>query len=107
MEEQFLIKLAEAYTKYDASIIEPYLADDMHYASMWVFHEMTSKQEYMDYLVGKLQTMKRTNKTFDFKIVNGRMHSKALLADADAGFVADFDEHGKVKMLNITAPVFF
>ncbi|MBR4712076.1 MAG: hypothetical protein IKP27_00130 [Paludibacteraceae bacterium] len=40
MEEQFLIKLAEAYTKYDASIIEPYLADDMHYASMWVFDEM-------------------------------------------------------------------
>jgi len=107
MEEQFLLKLAEAYTKYDASIIEPYLADDMHYASMWVFHEMTSKQEYMNYLVGKLQTMKRANKTFDFKIVAGRMHSKALLVDANAGFVADFNEQGKVKMINITAPEFF
>ncbi len=107
MEEQFLLKLAEAYTKYDASIIEPYLADDMHYASMWVFHEMTSKQEYMNYLVGKLQTMKRTNKTFDFKIVAGRMHSKALLVDANAGFVADFNEQGKAKMINITAPEFF
>ena len=54
MEKDFLQKLAEAYTKYDASIIEPYLAENMHYASMWVFHEMTSKQEYMDYLIGKL-----------------------------------------------------
>lgn len=107
MEEQFLLKLAEAYTKYDASIIESYLADDMHYASMWVFQEIMSKQEYMDYLAGKLQTMKRTNKTLDFKIVAGRMHSKALLADANHGFVVDFDAQGKVKMLNITAPEFF
>ena len=30
MEEVFLIKLSEAYTKYDASIVDPYLADDMH-----------------------------------------------------------------------------
>ena len=107
MEEQFLLKLAEAYTKYDASIIEPYLADNMHYASMWVFEELTSKQEYMDYLVGKLQTMKRTNKTFKFEIVAGRMHSKALLVDDRAGFVVDVDERNKVKMLNITAPEFF
>ena len=59
MEENFLNKLAEAYQTYDASIIEDYLADDMHYASMWVFHEMTSKQEYMDYLTGKLQPLMR------------------------------------------------
>lgn len=58
MEELFLNKLAEAYQTYDAPIVEDYLADDMHYASMWVFHEMTSKKEYMDYLVGNLQTMK-------------------------------------------------
>ncbi|MDY4513180.1 MAG: hypothetical protein SPE10_07025 [Paludibacteraceae bacterium] len=107
MEKDFLQKLAEAYTKYDASIIEPYLAENMHYASMWVFHEMTSKQEYMDYLIGKLQTMKRTGKTFNFKIVAGRMHSQALLADANCGFVVDFDAQGKVNMLNITAPEFF
>ena len=107
MEQEFLLKLSEAYQKYDASIIERYLAEDMHYASMWVFHEMTSKQEYMDYLVGKLQTMKCTNKTFDFRIVNGRKHPKALLVANDAGFVADFNDEGKVKMLNITAPEFF
>ncbi len=44
-EVEFLNKLAEAYTNYDASVIEEYLADDMHYASMWVFQEMTSKYE--------------------------------------------------------------
>ena len=106
MEQEFLLKLAEAYTKYDASIVEPYLDEDMHYASMWVFEEITSKQEYMHYLVGKLQAMKRTGKTFDFRIVNGRRYSKALLVDNTAAFVADLNEEGKVKMLNITATAF-
>ena len=113
MEEFFLNKLAEAYRTCDASIIEDYLADDMHYASMWVFHEMTSKQEYMDYLTVKLQTLKEHGVQMEFQIVQGGMHEKALLVTNDEapegkfGFVADFNEEGKVKMLNITAQAFF
>ena len=114
MEELFLKKLAEAYQTYDASIIEDYLANDMHYASYWVFQELTSKEDYLDYLRGKLQTMKNSGMTFEFQIVNGRHHSKALLVqkvngqlDNQGGFVADFNEEGKVKMLNITIPSFF
>ena len=113
MEELFLTKLAEAYQNYDASIIEDYLADDMHYASMWVFHEMTTKDEYMDYLTGKLQTLKEHGVRMEFQIVQGRMHEKALLVTNDEapegkyGFIADFNKEGKVKMLNITAQAFF
>ncbi len=113
MEEFLLNKLAEAYQSYDASIVEDYLADDMHYASMWVFHEMTSKQEYMDYLTVKLQTLKEHGVRMEFQIVPGRMHEKALLVTNDEapegkfGFVADFNEKGKVRMLNITAQAFF
>ena len=113
MEELFLNKLAEAYQTYDASIVEDYLADDMHYALMWVFHEMTSKQEYMDYLTGKLQTMKKNGVLMEFQIVQGRMHEKALLVtnneapEGKFGFVVDFNEEGKVKMLNITAQFLF
>jgi hypothetical protein len=113
MEELFLNKLAEAYQTYDASIIEDYLADDMHYASMWVFHEMTSKHEYMDYLVGKLQTMKEHRVRMEFQIVQGGMHEKALLVtnqqspEGNFGFVAGFNNQGKVIMLNITIQAFF
>lgn len=113
MEVLFLNKLAEAYQTYDASIIEDYLADDMHYASMWVFHEMTSKQEYMDYLVVKLQTMKEHGAKMEFQIVPGKMHEKALLVtnqqspDGNFGFVVDFNGEGKVVMLNITIQAFF
>ena len=113
MEELFLNKLAEAYQTYDASIVEDYLADDMHYASMWVFHEMTSKQEYMDYLTGKLQTMKKNGVRMEFQIVQGRMHEKALLVtnneapEGKFGFVVDFNEKGKGTMLNITVQFLF
>ena len=106
-EVDFLNKLADAYTNYDASVIEDYLADDMHYASMWVFHEITSKEEYLDYFRHKLEAMKKAGSKFNFKIVDGVQHDKGLMVDDQAGFVVDFDDNGKVKMLNITLRDFF
>lgn len=113
-EIKFLEKLAKAYQTYDASVIEDDLADDMHYASFWVFQELTSKEEYLDYLKGKLQTMKNTGTTQEFKIVDGKRCSKALLitkingrADNGGGFVVDFNNDGKVGMINLTIPTFF
>lgn len=113
MEKEFLLKLAEAYQKYDASIIADYWADNMHYASMWVFSEITSKQEYMEYLTGKLQTMKDRGSKMEFQLVSGQMHQYALLVtnqrapEGNFGFVADFNSEGKVKTLNITVQSFF
>lgn len=113
-EVDFLEELAEAYQIYDASIVEDYLADDMHYASMWIFHEMISKKEYLDYLTSKLATLKRLNKKMECKIVEGRMNACALLVTNQRaqdglqyGFTADFDDNGKVNMLNVTAHFLF
>ena len=106
-EIEFLKKLAEAYTTYDASVVEHYLSDDVHYASFWVFEELKSKTEYLNYLRGKLDTMKRTNKHYSFTIVKGGMHENALLVgDGKSAFVVDFDGNGKVKMINLTLPEF-
>ena len=44
----------------DASHIEPLLADDFHYASQMVLDEITSKQAYLDYIRGKLETIGRS-----------------------------------------------
>lgn len=110
----FLSKLAEAYQSYDASVIENYLAGDMHYASMWVLHEMTSKAEYMEYLYGKLKTLKNQNICFEFEVVKGGMHEHALLVTNQLGsngerlgFVADFNDNGLVVMINMTASFLF
>ena len=113
MDKVFLLKLAEAYQNYDASIIEDYLADDMHFASMWVLDELISKTEYLDYLSSKLETLKAHNVHMEFEIVQGGMHNHALLVSNQQapggpfGFVVDFNNEGKVKMLNITSSAFF
>lgn len=44
----------------DASKFEPLLAEDYHYASQWVFAEIESKQNYLDYITAKLQAVKDT-----------------------------------------------
>ena len=38
----------------DASKIEAILADDFHYSSQWVLTDITSKQEFLDYITPKL-----------------------------------------------------
>ena len=44
----------------DAGAIEPLLADDFHYSSQWVLVEITSKQEYMDYIHPKLKAVRKS-----------------------------------------------
>lgn len=44
----------------DYSAFEPWLADDFHYVSQWVFDEITSKVAYGAYIVPKLQTIRRS-----------------------------------------------
>lgn len=69
---ELAVKYAEAWRKFDASIIEPYLDKDFHYASDWVFDEMPCRAEYMDYFKPKLDTLSRsTNK---YEVFIGRNH---------------------------------
>jgi hypothetical protein len=44
----------------DYSNFEPWIADDFHYASQWVFDEIDSKAGYEAYIVPKLQTIQRS-----------------------------------------------
>ena len=41
----------------DGSHFAPLLADNFHYASQWVFEEITSKQAYLDYIMPKLTSI--------------------------------------------------
>jgi len=43
-----------------AEHFEPLLAEDFHYASQWVFEEITSKQAYLDYIRPKLETIRKS-----------------------------------------------
>lgn len=62
-------KFAEAWRKLDASIIEPYLDKDFHYASEWVFDVMPSKAEYLDYFIAKLDSLKPVHDKMRFEVM--------------------------------------
>ena len=54
------IAFAKAWNNLDPSHLEPLLADDVHYAFQNVSAEMTNKAELMDYLAGKMDTIRRS-----------------------------------------------
>jgi hypothetical protein len=44
----------------DVSCLEPLLADDLQYASQWVFAEIESKATYLEYIVPKLDAIRKS-----------------------------------------------
>ena len=58
--EEALRAYATMMNTLDASHIEPLLASDFHYASQWVFAEIESKRAYMDYIVPKLEAIRKS-----------------------------------------------
>ncbi len=50
-------KYVESWKKLDADIIVPFLDKDFHYSSDAVFDEMSSRDEYIDYLIGKFRLL--------------------------------------------------
>jgi hypothetical protein len=44
----------------DVSHIIPFLSDDVKYTSQWVFSEINGKQEYLNYIEPKLQTIQKS-----------------------------------------------
>lgn len=75
---ELAVKYAESWHNLDASIVAPYLDKDFHYGSNWVFDELPSRKEYLDYFTGKLETIKRTNSHIDLAI--GRDHQNGDVA---------------------------
>ena len=111
--EAFLNDLAKAYTEYNADYILPWLADDFAYCSFWVTAPDLTKEEYTQYIIGKLATMKRTGKINKFLMVYEQGTGKPFLLcnektpqDEYACFTVDMDDNGKVNSLAIM-PTFF
>lgn len=49
---------ANAWKRFDASILKDWLDKDFHYSSDCVFDDMASRDEYLDYLTGKFNTIR-------------------------------------------------
>lgn len=77
-EVQLAVKFAEAWRYYDADKVAPYLDKDFHYGSEWVFDEMPSRAEYLDYFRAKLATL--SPKRENIKVGIGRNHQTGDVA---------------------------
>lgn len=75
---QLAAKFAEAWRYFDADKVAPYLDKDFHYGSEWVFDEMPSRAEYLDYFRAKLATL--SPKRDNIKIGIGRNHQNGDVA---------------------------
>ena len=58
--EQALHAYASMMNTLDVSCLEPLLAEDFHYASQWVFAEIESKTAYLEYIVPKLDAIRKS-----------------------------------------------
>ena len=61
--EQALRAYATMMNTLDAACLAPLLADDFHYASQWVFAEIESKREYLEYITPKLEAIRKSGAT--------------------------------------------
>ena len=59
--EDFLRKIGRMYSEYATEDISCHMEPDFRYNSFWVLEEMTSAEQYVDYITGKIQTLKKEN----------------------------------------------
>lgn len=59
-DKELAILYAESWQKLDSSLLKDYLDKDFHYINDSVFDDMSSRQEYLDYLEGKFKTLHTT-----------------------------------------------
>ena len=70
--DYFTHALAAAWNTLEVSPIEKLLADDFHYSSFWVYDEMTSAAQYLEYLKGKFETLKSSGSVVKAEQIPGK-----------------------------------
>lgn len=68
-EAETAIAFAKAWNTLDSTDFLKLLAPDVCYASQWVFEELEGKDSISDYLIGKMETVKKSSVSpQDFKV---------------------------------------
>lgn len=106
--EQALRAFAAMMNTLDASHLEPLLADDFHYASQLVFAEIESKTAYLEYIVPKLEAIRKSGAkawaemgTLDREFTGPCVVMAQVEKDNLIAVVLAKVEHGKVKRLDL------
>lgn len=69
-EEEFLRKIEKMYSEYAIEDICCHMEPDLRYSSFWVFEEMTSAEQYVNYITGKIRILKKENIVIKTKMMH-------------------------------------
>ncbi len=69
-EEDFLRKIEKMYSTYAIEDIYCHMELDFHYSSVWVFSELTSARDYVEYITQKVQAIKRSNSVITTRLMH-------------------------------------
>ena len=61
--------VCRAWNELDASLFEPILSDDFEYISVWVLETMKGKDRYMEYISGKLESIRKGNNSVSAELI--------------------------------------
>ncbi|MBQ9893467.1 MAG: hypothetical protein IJM35_09980 [Bacteroidales bacterium] len=85
----------------DADLIEPFLAEDVHYSSWWALAEINNKEDYLIYLRERFQTFKDKGTKPLVKLgvnKNDGEYAVALqMGDEAPTLIRIKEEYGKIK----------
>ena len=113
LEENFLKSLANAYNDGDVNSILSMIAEDFTYDSMWFLSQMTSKQEYSDYIIAKVSAIRKGGTVFNFCMMVSDQGKPYLIftpktPEGDFGcFYVETNEHSQIKALHLMGASFF
>ena len=89
---------ADAWRKKNVAIIEPFLADNFTYSSMWVF-ETLDKKGYLVYLQGKFNAIKRSGSIIEVATGENKMGIPSVILNQDGSrpaYITVKESEGKI-----------
>ncbi len=100
-ETKLILAFVDAWNNKDASLLAPYLKEDFHYSSFWVYDEIKTSAEYLEYLSGKFNSILNSGSKVIASMANSRKPTiiiqqdngkqVAIILEVENGLVARAD----------------
>jgi hypothetical protein len=68
--KSLLDDIVSAWQELNPDLLEPYLSEDFRYNSVWVSNTLTGKENYLNYLRGKFETLRKPGNTPIIDVIN-------------------------------------
>lgn len=71
--------VCQAWNELDASLFESILSEDFEYISVWVFEAIKGKKQYLDYIEGKFENIRKSDKSVDADVLYQEIIDKYIV----------------------------